>query len=1534
MKIAFRRIKSAVLGVKLERSICLNRIGAALVLLLLMPALSHAAGILQVEDLTAPNLIGDSNVESGGQNLPGPDVLTIGAKACNVGDQQLRDVTLYVGDGTTPGEFPDTIVPPATRPYEGTFELVMLDADRSDATRVVGFLDPGSCLTAYWQAQYPVVDANIDATWGLQNTDADDLALDFSVWGTSFDVPTGAPSNSVVNDTVTVRNEQDANPNKVSPTPGAVTVITPASAQVGVGEILTIEFQNATFGNINQGFDVDPADGQPDHNLWFQPVGETTWNTDVLRLVRVDAELRGASCGAGRPDVAITLVDDWHESGFDQYGTCSWDADYTYTFIALGPGVTATSPYQEASSGSNQEKFNGDYCGDSDPFTSPTSACFTLTALPGNPTLVKSVDKAVAVEGETLTYNLAYENTSTNSVGDPSSGNGIVIRDSIPSGIDYVAGSASSSAACTIRYSSDNGLTFDSVEPSPASLVTDLHFYLSDPIPGGATGTVTFQGIVETGFTGRITNIGEIAITGSAAITTDNAETLVGCEFDSDCDDGAYCNGAETCVSGACTAGTPVSCDDGQACTTESCNEATDSCDYTTNDAVCDDADACNGAETCVAGVGCQAGTPLVCDDSNECTTDSCNAIAGCQYANASAGTACGDGTDNDCTDPDTCDGAGSCQSNHASAGANAPTQCNDSVECTADQCDGSGGCQNPNLSAGTACGDGSDTDCTNPDTCDGAGSCQSNHESSGFNCGDGTNTDCTDPDTCDGAGTCQSNHASAGAAAAAQCNDSNECTLDQCDGAGGCQNPAANAGTTCGDGTDNDCTDPDTCDGSGSCQSNHASAGTTAATQCNDSVECTADQCDGAGGCQNPAASAGTPCGDGTNSDCTDPDTCDGAGTCQSNHASAGTAAATQCDDSQDCTADQCDGTGGCQYANEPAGISCGDPSDTECTDPDTCDGAGGCTSHDQPSGTVCGDQSSTECTLPDTCNALGICQPNDAAAGTSARSLCNDLNTCTRDQCDGTGGCRYEALASGRSCNDPADDGCDTTPDTCDGTGLCQANEPAGNTDCTFTDLALEKLEPVGTAELGGFVDYLVRVSNLGPNDAGSVVVTDYLDPNTAYVASTPPCVEEIPGRLTCPLGSLVVGATIEFGVTVRVNDDAPTAGVGSGSPCPVGSDLCNRAIVSSDRVDTDWSNNEDEAGTDATPITQSADLLTTKVDITPEHVAPGDQVLYEIRVTNLGPDEATDVVLHESLDPHMIYVSDSHGCSASGTPTQLTCALGNIANGASVVFQVTVDIDPNSPIASGLQDGDCYNAEDLCNTVTVSARTSDPSLDNNHDSEPTDASTNPTCGDGIINGADQCDPPSAETCTNGVDDNGDNLIDCADPLCAYPATSCDGNCQLTTACLPILDDPAKLTWNYVKIHGRFVPGTPVDPENEGFTFMLSNANGLIYRAELFAADLRFAGGKSTKRWKFRDKFAKRGMGSRKGLSTISMKTRNEPDGSVSYPFKVKAYGDMSNATVALMTTQISVGDDVSFVTEEWKGKPGHWRLYKSQF
>jgi subtilisin family serine protease len=97
-----------------------------------------------------------------------------------------------------------------------------------------------------------------------------------------------------------------------------------------------------------------------------------------------------------------------------------------------------------------------------------------------------------------------------------------------------------------------------------------------------------------------------------------------GCTVNAECDDGLFCNGAETCVSSICQAGTAPNCADAVACTTDSCNEATDSCDHTPNNAACSDGLFCNGAEVCNATLGCQAGSdpcaPLPCDEG----TDSC----------------------------------------------------------------------------------------------------------------------------------------------------------------------------------------------------------------------------------------------------------------------------------------------------------------------------------------------------------------------------------------------------------------------------------------------------------------------------------------------------------------------------------------------------------------------------------------------------------------------------------------------------------------------------------------------------------------------------------------------------------------------------------------------------------------------------------------------------------------------------------------------------------------------------------------------
>lgn len=52
------------------------------------------------------------------------------------------------------------------------------------------------------------------------------------------------------------------------------------------------------------------------------------------------------------------------------------------------------------------------------------------------------------------------------------------------------------------------------------------------------------------------------------------------CSADSECDDGSWCNGAEQCLAGNCMAGTAPSCDDGDECTADRCDDEIDSCQF------------------------------------------------------------------------------------------------------------------------------------------------------------------------------------------------------------------------------------------------------------------------------------------------------------------------------------------------------------------------------------------------------------------------------------------------------------------------------------------------------------------------------------------------------------------------------------------------------------------------------------------------------------------------------------------------------------------------------------------------------------------------------------------------------------------------------------------------------------------------------------------------------------------------------------------------------------------------------------------
>ena len=75
------------------------------------------------------------------------------------------------------------------------------------------------------------------------------------------------------------------------------------------------------------------------------------------------------------------------------------------------------------------------------------------------------------------------------------------------------------------------------------------------------------------------------------------------------CDDEDACTSDEVCFDGVCARGVQQICDDGNLCTTDTC-EASDGCSFEANEVPCDDGNGCTTDDTCQAGACEGAGAP------------------------------------------------------------------------------------------------------------------------------------------------------------------------------------------------------------------------------------------------------------------------------------------------------------------------------------------------------------------------------------------------------------------------------------------------------------------------------------------------------------------------------------------------------------------------------------------------------------------------------------------------------------------------------------------------------------------------------------------------------------------------------------------------------------------------------------------------------------------------------------------------------------------------------------------------------------
>ena len=228
------------------------------------------------------------------------------------------------------------------------------------------------------------------------------------------------------------------------------------------------------------------------------------------------------------------------------------------------------------------------------------------------------------------------------------------------------------------------------------------------------------------------------------------------------CDDGFHDDGVGGCTDDPCTpnpcAAQNQACEpDGASyvCYTPECDDGNPCTENSLVNGVCETADRTDGAacsdtlcvsdQTCHQGT-CQGGTPVICDDDNPCTADTCDPITGCQHTpddslipddGASCTESfCEDGQayhvpDDDACGGSFCTGEGVCDPNHAAANAdgcyflNAPTP----PSIPTSPCRYYGACDDAageflliELPEGSPCDDG--LACTENATCTASGAC------------------------------------------------------------------------------------------------------------------------------------------------------------------------------------------------------------------------------------------------------------------------------------------------------------------------------------------------------------------------------------------------------------------------------------------------------------------------------------------------------------------------------------------------------------------------------------------------------------------------------------------------------------------------------------------------------------------------------------------------------------------------------------------------------------------------------------------
>ncbi len=244
---------------------------------------------------------------------------------------------------------------------------------------------------------------------------------------------------------------------------------------------------------------------------------------------------------------------------------------------------------------------------------------------------------------------------------------------------------------------------------------------------------------------------------------------------------------------------------------------------------------------------------------------------------------------------------------------------------------------------------------------------------------------------------------------------------------------------------------------------------------------------------------------------------------------------------------------------------------------------------------------------------------------------------------------------------------------------------NNTASDTDTLVrrAELTVTKTDGQTNATPGAAVTYTIAVSSAGPSTLTQINLVD-----TLPVALVSPVFTPATGTYNSGTGAWT-GITLAAGGSVSMTVTGTISAAATGT-------LVNSVAVAVVAPDTE-TNTANNSATDTDTLVASADVAITKTG--PAAVAPGQNVIYTITVTNNGPSNAAGVLVADPTPTGLTFVSNSGDCVSA-----FSCNLGALTVGQVKTITTTFAIDAG------------FAGPSLSNTATVTATTADPVSPNN--------------------------------------------------------------------------------------------------------------------------------------------------------------------------------------------------------------------------